>query len=93
MNELSLQKMNGLLPFKSVAGALLFCVILGPVGVLYSSMTGGVVMIIFGLIVIRAKLVGLIILVWLISCVWGVAATNRYNRKILRARRVEQMAV
>ncbi len=72
------------LPFKSVGVALLFCAILGPVGVLYSSMTGGVVMILLGLIVLRAKLIGPIILVWLISCVWGVGATNRFNKKILR---------
>lgn len=81
MTELTQQK--SILPFKSVAGALLFCAILGPVGLLYSSLTGGVVMIILGLFVLRAKLAGPIILVWLISCIWGVAATNHYNRKIL----------
>jgi hypothetical protein len=71
------------LPFKSVAGALLFCAILGPVGVLYSSVIGGIVMIIIGLLVLRAKLMGPILIVWLISCVWGVAAANRYNDKLL----------
>jgi len=72
------------LPFKSVAITLLFCVFLGPVGVLYSSMTGGVVMILLGLLVLRAKLLGPMILVWLASCVWGVAAANHFNKKILQ---------
>ena len=70
------------LPFKSVAVALLFCVFLGPVGVLYSSVVGGVVMIVVGIFVLRAKLLGPVILLWLISCVWGVAAANWYNKKI-----------
>ena len=82
MTELTQQKL--VLPFKSVAGALLFCAILGPVGLLYSSLTGGIVMIILALLVLRAKLAGPIIVVWLVSCIWGVAATNYYNKKILR---------
>ena len=81
MSELNKQLFS--LPFKSVAVALLFCAILGPVGVLYSSVAGGVAMILLGLIVLRAKLAGPMILIWLISCVWGVAAANRYNKKVL----------
>lgn len=70
------------LPYKSIAVTLLFCVILGPVGVLYSSLTGGIVMIVLGLVIVRTKLMGLILVLWLASCVWGVAAANRYNRKL-----------
>lgn len=73
------------LPLKSVAVALLFCTFLGPVGVLYSSLTGGIVMILLGLLVFRAKLLGLIIVVWLASCVWGVAAANYFNKKVLQS--------
>jgi len=43
-------------PFRSMAAALLFCVGLGPVGLLYSSLYGGVLMIFLGLLVLRAKL-------------------------------------
>lgn len=70
------------LPLKSVAVALLFCTFLGPVGVLYSSVTGGIVMILLGLVMFRLKLWGLMLLVWLGSCVWGVAAANRLNKKL-----------
>ena len=76
--------MNNLsLPFKSVAVALLLCVSLGPVGVLYSSTIGAIIMIILGLFVLRAKLVGPIILLWIISCVLSVVCTNHYNKKII----------
>jgi len=76
--------MNGL-PFKSVAVALLFCVFLGPIGVLYTSVISGIIMIFLGLLLIRAKLLGLLILLWLISCVVGVVCANRVNKKILQS--------
>jgi hypothetical protein len=72
------------LPFKSVAVALIFAVLLGPIGILYSSVLGGVIMIILGFIVISSRLIVPIILVWLVSCVWGVMAANRYNRKNMK---------
>lgn len=72
------------LPFHSVAVALLFCVLLGPVGLLYASVTGGVILMLVGLFLVRAKLFILLGLVWLISCVWGVVATNHYNRQLVK---------
>lgn len=72
------------LPLKSVAGALLFCVFLGPVGLLYSSLLGGIVMIVLGFVVACTKLMISLTVVWLISCVWGVAAVNHYNKKIIQ---------
>ncbi|HSW93969.1 MAG TPA: hypothetical protein VLJ15_06435 [Gammaproteobacteria bacterium] len=72
--------MNGL-PLKSVAVALLFCVFLGPIGLLYATLTGGILMLVLGFFALRAKLMALAILIWLLCCIWGVAATNRYNKK------------
>jgi len=79
--------MNEIKPMflKSVAVALLFCTFLGPVGLLYSSVIGGSLMIVLALLVFRLKLWGLFLLIWLGSCIWGVAATNRLNKKILLA--------
>lgn len=71
------------LPFKSVAVTLLFCVILGPIGLLYSSALGGSVMILFALFIICSPFHMPIILVWLGSCIWGVIAANKYNKKLL----------
>ena len=72
-----------LLPLKSVAGALLFSLFLGPLGLLYASTLGGVVMLVFGIVILPTKLPVPIALVWIISCIWSVMATNRYNQKII----------
>jgi hypothetical protein len=71
------------LPLKSVPTALLFCVFLGPVGMLYSTVIGGTIMIMIGFIVACAKFFIPMAIVWLLSCIWGVAATNRFNKKQL----------
>jgi hypothetical protein len=79
---------KSLLPLKNIAAALLFSVILGPVGVLYSSVLGGVVMIILGFVAFSAKFPVPIIMVWLGSCIWSVAAANKYNKKLLNEMRL-----
>jgi hypothetical protein len=80
----NLRAMNNL-PYKSVAGALLLCAVLGPVGLLYASFWGGFVMIFLGLVVVCSKLLFPIILFWVICCIWGVRAVEVYNRKINHA--------
>lgn len=70
--------------FKSTAAALIFSALLGPVGLLYSSLTGGVIMLVLGLLVFRLKLWALMVLVWVGSCVWSVGATNRFNKKLFQ---------
>lgn len=80
---MSEQRFKPTLPLKSVAGALLFSLFLGPIGLLYASTLGGVVMMIFGVIIFPTKLPVPIVLVWVGSCIWSVAAVNRYNRKII----------
>lgn len=85
-----MQKQPWVLPLKSVAGALLFSIFLGPVGLLYSSVWGGVLMIVLGFIVVSAKFIVPIILVWLISCIWSASAVNRYNKKIMDIMRNEK---
>jgi hypothetical protein len=71
------------LPYKSVAGALLFSAILGPVGLLYASFWGGFTMIVVGIVVVSNKYIFPIILLWIICCIWSVGAVESYNRKIL----------
>jgi sorbitol-specific phosphotransferase system component IIBC len=82
MQEPGQKIVKPILPFKNLAGALLFSVFLGPIGLLYASTLGGIVMIIVGLVVLSSKLGVPILLVWLGSCIWSVAATNHYNKKI-----------
>jgi len=71
------------LPLKSVAIALLFAVFLGPVGLLYATSFGGIILIPIGFVVVCTKLWVPILFVWLISCIWSVVATNRYNKKLI----------
>lgn len=84
-------KIKSLSPFKNVAGALLFSVLLGPVGLLYSSVRGGIVMIILGFVAISSKLPVPIILVWLGACIWSVSAAERHNKKMLKALSEEKL--
>lgn len=80
MSEERQEISNPVLPFKNLAAALLFSVFLGPVGLLYASTVGGIVMIVLGFVVASSLLPVPIILVWLGSCVWSVVAVNRYNK-------------
>jgi len=70
------------MPFKSLAGALLLSIFFGPVGLLYATTLGGLVMIILGCITASSLLPVPMIIVWLGSCVWSVMATNDYNKRI-----------
>lgn len=73
------------LPFKSVAAALLFCVFLGPLGLLYASFWGGFFMTMIGMVVVKAHMVFPIILLWVVCSIWGVGAVEQYNRRILQS--------
>lgn len=74
-----------MLPFKSVATALVFTVLLGPLGLLYASLRGGIAMLLLGLVVISSKLLFPILLLWVVCCVWAVKAVEKYNQKIFQA--------
>jgi len=83
MTELQAKTYSNI-PFKSVAIALIFSSLLGPIGLLYSSVLGGTIMILICWVVFNSKLVNVIALAWAICSIWAVIATNRYNRKILK---------
>lgn len=83
MNRQDPQLLNPHLPFKNLAGALLFTVFLGPLGLLYASSIGGIIMLILGFITICSKMIVPILFVWVGSSIWSVLATNRYNKKII----------
>lgn len=72
-------------PLKNIALALVFSVLLGPVGLLYSSFWGGFFMIFLALIVFSSKQWLIVLLTWVISCIWSVGAAETYNRKIITA--------
>lgn len=72
------------LPFKSVATALIFTVIMGPLGLLYSSFRGGIAMLLVGLVVLSNKFVFPVIVLWVVCCVWSVKAVEKYNERLLK---------
>jgi hypothetical protein len=72
------------LPFKSVATALLFSVLLGPVGLLYSSVIGGSILMVLFLIAFTGKYANAMIIFWFTSSIISVATVNRYNNKIIK---------
>lgn len=72
------------LPFKSLAGALLFSLFFGPIGLLYATTVGGVVMLVLGIAIIPTKLPVPIAIVWVGCCIWSVVATNRFNQKLMQ---------
>ena len=76
------------LPLKSIPGVLFLCLFLGPLGLLYSSVFGSVVLLFFSFMIYKLphdQAVQAFILIWLISCVWGVIGANRYNRKLIKS--------
>lgn len=72
------------LPYKSVAVALLFCITLGPIGLLYGSFWGGVALIFIGLYIIHTQIFFPLVVLWIVSCIWSVRAVEIYNRKIFK---------
>lgn len=78
--------MSQQLPLKSIPGVIFFCLFLGPIGLLYSSVVGAVVLLFLCFVACglpNGHAIHAMILIWLASCVWGVVAANRYNSKII----------
>jgi hypothetical protein len=69
-------------PYKSVAAALLFSILFGPIGLLYASFWGGFTMIFIGMVVISSKLFFPILLLWVCCCIWAVGAVEKHNKKL-----------
>jgi hypothetical protein len=68
---------------KSIGLAILLTVLFGPLGMLYSTIWGGVIMFIVALVVgIPSLGLGLIV-VWPICIIWAAVAVNSYNKKLL----------
>jgi hypothetical protein len=72
-------------PYKSLAASILLTVFLGPIGLLYGSFWGAVLMsilIIPGLFM-PPHVGGIALFIfWLVCCFWGVFSVARYNKKI-----------
>ena len=67
---------------KSMVASILLSLVFGPLGLLYASVTGGIVMLLVSVVVAIFTLgIGLLI-TFPICIIWAVIATNTYNENI-----------
>jgi hypothetical protein len=76
-------------PFKNMAVAILLAFFLGPIGLLYATFLGGVIMAIIIFILLSATLASqsigpLVVLAWLICPFWAALSCGRQNKKMMR---------
>lgn len=71
-------------PYKSVAGSIFLTIFLGPIGLLYSTFWGSIVMLFLTLIatVLLTMSAFYFWSVWFVCTYVGVIAVNRYNKKL-----------
>ena len=71
---------------KSVAVAFILAFFFGPLGLLYASVAGGIIMMVLGVIIgIFTLGIGLIV-AWVASIIWAVVAANMANKKLNNAK-------
>ena len=74
---------NVLTLYKNPAIGLMFCVFLGPIGLLYASFWGGFFMIFLGVLIVHYAYFFPILLFWISCCIWGMGAIEVHNKKML----------
>jgi hypothetical protein len=79
--EQSVQKV--MVAGKSMAMAIVLAIIFGPLGMLYATVTGGIVMIFISILAAVFTLGFGLFLTWPVCVVWAAIATNSYNKKIM----------
>jgi uncharacterized integral membrane protein len=67
---------------KSVGVAFALAFLFGPLGLLYASIVGGIVMFILGIIISIVTLGFGLIFVWIACIIWAIVASNNANNKI-----------
>jgi len=67
---------------KSMGVTILLTILFGPLGMLYSTVTGAIVMIILSILIAIVTLGFGLIITWPISIIWAAVATNNYNKNL-----------
>ncbi|HXO17457.1 MAG TPA: hypothetical protein VN909_04750 [Candidatus Dormibacteraeota bacterium] len=70
-------------PPKSVGLALVLTFFFGPLGLFYSSVLGGVIMLVASLIAAGTTMGVGILVTWPICMVWGAIAASNYNSSLM----------
>ena len=74
-------------PTKSMGVSIILTVLLGPLGMLYSTIWGGIIMGVLSLVVGLSTLGLGLIITWPICIIWAAVATSSYNNKLLAGQR------
>ena len=69
-------------PPKSVGIAIILTVLLGPLGMFYSTVSGGIIMCIISFLVMLFTLGIGVVLIWPIFVIWAAIAASDYNRQL-----------
>ena len=67
---------------KSVVLAIILSALVGPLGMLYSTIKGAIIMFIIGLFFAIIDVTPLLIMAWVIDIIWSIIAVNSYNEKL-----------
>jgi hypothetical protein len=67
---------------KSMGITILLTILFGPLGMLYSTVTGAIVMIIVNVIVALITFGFGLLITWPICIIWAAIATNNYNKSL-----------
>jgi hypothetical protein len=75
-----------MIPYRSVAGALIFTILCGPIGLFYASLLGGIAMTSLSLVacgmVIAQQSPYPMATVWLLSIIWAMIEVRWYNGRM-----------
>ena len=67
---------------KSMGITILLTILFGPLGMLYSTVTGAIVMIIVNVVVAIITLGFGLFITWPVCFIWAAIATNKYNKSL-----------
>ena len=65
---------------KSMGVTLLLTILFGPLGMFYSTITGGAVMLLVNIVVAISTMGFGLLFTWPVCVIWAVMATNNYNK-------------
>jgi putative Ca2+/H+ antiporter (TMEM165/GDT1 family) len=71
------------LPTKSLLVAILLALVLGPIGLFYSSVIGALIMLVVTAIIGFITFGLGLFISWTICIIWAIIATNSHNKKII----------
>jgi hypothetical protein len=74
-------------PAKSVGISLILTILFGPLGMLYSTVAGGLIMMVVSLFVAFFTCGFGLLITYPLCIIWGAAAASSYNQKLLQGQR------